>query len=708
MRPRARSSALASARASATTIRCVTRQVAITHDTPGAPAPHLTYRPGIDGLRAIAVLSVVLYHFGVPGLRGGFVGVDVFFVISGFLIGGLLWKERQSTGRVALGAFWMRRVRRLAPAYFAMAIVTSAAAWLVLLPFELRGYGESLIAATTWLSNVQFWRESGYFDAGSDSKPLLHTWSLSVEEQFYVVLPLLVAALGALQRGLARVLAALWVLSLVACVALTPTEPVATFFLFPFRAWEMLTGVLLAIWMREAPPTTPRAVPTWVPLVGLAIVLTSIAVVVPRGFPGWQAMLPVAGTAMILAGQDSGGLAVRLLSLRAPVAVGLVSYSLYLWHWPVLVLSTYWRESYAGWWEAALWLALAIVLTVVGWALVERPLRHARIASPRFLAGAALTAIVVLACGSAAYLTDGMPSRFSPAVQGHVAASQDFLQDLSRCSTSTDGPLAGIDTCAVGPEGEPPRVLLWGDSHMRAQMNGLARAAMEAGVPGILIRHAGCPPLFGVRKTESAATPAADATCYHETEVLRRGLRDMPSLERVLLVGRWSYYAESSGVGIDADNRIAIRPAEGSGYVETDPALLYAEALRATVAELTEVVGPVSVLRQVPEVPQYSSRRIARALAHGRLDDVTVAPLLVVEPDALAARARRADAPQLALAQAGAITLIDPRPLLCGDGRCSVMRDGRPIYFDNNHLTNAGAVALRGLFVPFLRGQAGP
>ncbi len=648
------------------------------------------------------MLSVVLYHFGVPGLSGGFVGVDVFFVISGFLIGGLLWKERQTTGRVALAAFWMRRVRRLAPAYFAMAIVTSAAAWWVLLPFELRGYGESLIAATAWLSNVQFWRESGYFDAGSDSKPLLHTWSLSVEEQFYLVLPLLFATLGALKRGLPRILAALWALSLVACVALTPTEPVATFFLFPFRAWEMLTGVLLAVWMREA----PRRVPTWVPMIGLLIVLASIGTVTSRGFPGWQALLPVLGTAMLLAGQDSGGLAVRLLSLRAPVAVGLVSYSLYLWHWPVLVLSTYWREHYTGAGEAALWLALAVVLTVASWALVERPLRHARIASSRFLVGAALTAMAVFGFGAAAYLTDGMPSRFSPAVQGHVAASQDFLQNLSRCSTSADGPLAGVDVCTVGPAGEAPRVLLWGDSHMRAQMDGLALAANEARVPGILIRHPGCPPLFGLRKTENAATPAADAVCYEETEALRRGLRAMPSLERVLLVGRWSYYAEAAGVGIDAANHIAIRAADGSGYVETEPARLFAEALRATVVELNEVIGPVTVLRQVPEVPRYSSRQVARALAHGRLDAETVAPLLVAEPAALAARAARGDAPISALAAEGAITVIDPWPFLCAE-RCTVMHEGRPIYFDNNHLTNTGSIVMRGLFRGFLVGEAG-
>ncbi len=351
-------------------------------DTGRRAAPHLPYLPGIDGLRAVAVLAVVLYHFGLP-IRGGFVGVDVFFVISGFLIGGLLWRERRETGRIALGAFWMRRVRRLAPAYFTMAAVSAVAAWMILLPFEFREFGKSLIAATLWLSNVQFWREAGYFDAGSDTKVLLHTWSLSVEEQFYVVLPLLVAALGALRRGLAGLLVFLWGLSLAASVLLTPSEPVATFFLFPFRAWELLTGVLLAIWLQGG----PRAVPAWVADAGLALVILSVLAVTATGFPGWQAVFPVAGAAMVIAGQGSGARTVAALSMRGPVFVGLISYSLYLWHWPVRVLSDYWSDGYAHWTETLGWLALTTVLSVASWALVERPLRRARIAPRRFVGG---------------------------------------------------------------------------------------------------------------------------------------------------------------------------------------------------------------------------------------------------------------------------------------------------------------------------------
>lgn len=230
----------------------------MTRSAPGpavAEGGRLRYRPEIDGLRAIAVLAVVLYHAGGFGLSGGFVGVDVFFVISGFLIGGILWSELLATGRIRLGAFYLRRIRRLAPAFFAVAGASALAAWFLLLPFEFRSFGKELIAATVWLSNVLFYSEAGYFDIGSDSRVLLHTWSLSVEEQFYLCLPLGLIIAMRLRLGprvIAGLLAALWLLSLAASLWIAPRDPVAAFFLFPYRAWEMLTGVLLAIWLSRS------------------------------------------------------------------------------------------------------------------------------------------------------------------------------------------------------------------------------------------------------------------------------------------------------------------------------------------------------------------------------------------------------------------------------------------------------------------------
>ena len=300
------------------------------------------------------------------------------------------------------------------------------------------------------------------------------------------------------------------------------------------------------------------------------------------------------------------------------------------------------------------------------------------------------------------YGTDGAPGRFGAAARPHIDASADFLQDWSRCSTAADGPLAGVETCTIGPEG-PPQVLVWGDSHLRAFMDGLALAANEAATPGMIIWHAGCPPLFGLTKVETAATAAEDQDCTQDTETLRAALPGMTSVRRVLIVGRWTYYAEGAGTGLDENNQITLTAAPGSDLSGTTQADLYAAAWDATVPELARSVGQIAVLRQVPEIPQYDSRLLARRLALGQMTAEQAMPLVVVQQEALAARVAQAEAPLTRLAAAGRITLIDTWAMLCAD-MCSVMHGGRSYYFDNNHLNNTGALALHGLFVPFLRG----
>ncbi len=666
-----------------------------------APTQTLQYRADIDGLRAIAVLAVVLYHFGMPGLSGGFVGVDIFFVISGYLIGGILWSEFIATGRIAMGKFYMRRIRRLAPAFFAMATATAVAAWFILLPFEFREFGKSLIAATIWLSNVQFWREAGYFDIGADSKVLLHTWSLSVEEQFYIFLPLFLMALRFLRKGAVGALILVWAASLAACIATTPTDPIASFFLFPFRAWEMMTGVLLAIYMRNGP--APQA--AWLSWVGIALVLGSIFLIRSDGFPGWQALVPVAGTTLLLAGGLAQTPVTRVLAMRGPVFVGLISYSLYLWHWPVLVLSKYWLNGYENGLIAAGWLAVSVVLAILSWALVERPIRRATwLGSLPLLAGAIASAVVMLAIGGYAYVKNGVQDRFAPEIRGHIAASADFLQDWSRCSVPLEGPFAGVELCAIGPDGEA-EVVIWGDSHLRALMNGFAAAAIDAETPGLIIWQGGCPPLFAITKDETAATPLQDNACMTANETLRAGFAELEAAERILLVGRWAYYANGSGTGDDAHNLITLEPDATNSLGGETQAEVFANALAFTVAELSSDFDSVHLFRQVPEIPHYSSREVARGLAHGHLMPEDAALLFHVSEEELAARVTPAERAIYPLVDAGAVTLIDPWPLLCPE-RCSVMQDGQPVYFDNNHLTNAGAMLLRPLFGPFLTGQS--
>ena len=300
----------------------------------------LSYRRDIDGLRCIAVLSVVAYHAGLSWLGGGFAGVDIFFVISGYLITSLILQE-QLDNRFSLGNFYIRRARRLFPALFVVLASSTIFAWWLLMPREMEDFGESLATAAAFSSNFMFWSEAGYFDGPSEFKPLLHTWSLAIEEQYYMLFPLLLLACKAAGRYLSILLS-------VALVSLTVAQwfisvaPAATFFLLPHRLWELMVGSLLAVaairypdWFVHWTPATREAVS----LIGLlAIAVTVLTYSSETAFPGVNAALPTLGTAcLIAAGIDGSTATLNLLSMRPFVAIGLISYSLYLWHWPVLV-----------------------------------------------------------------------------------------------------------------------------------------------------------------------------------------------------------------------------------------------------------------------------------------------------------------------------------------------------------------------------------
>jgi peptidoglycan/LPS O-acetylase OafA/YrhL len=657
------------------------------------------YRPEIDGLRAFAVLSVVLYHFSIPGAGGGFIGVDVFFVISGFLIGGILWRELESRGTLALTNFYARRVRRLAAAYFVMAIVTLIAAYFILLPFEFREFGKELISSTVYSSNIYFYLKAGYFDTVAENKVLLHTWSLSVEEQFYIFLPAFFLLLRRNLRILVAALTAFFAVSLVLCIVVTRTSHTAAFFLIPFRAWELLAGVLLAIYMSRNAEARPY--PQALSWIGLAMLLAATVFIVPSpSFPGSLAILPTAGALLILFNGRQDNLVNRLLSQPVVVFVGLISYSLYLWHWPVITLARYYRGGPGGAVDTIVLLTLAFVLAYLSWRFVEQPVRHAARLRPSVLfAGVAGMSACLLALGAIPYLRNGMPDRFPPAVRAHIDASADFLQDWSRCHVPTSGALAGVEVCPVGPDG-PPSFVVWGDSHVRAFQEGIALLARERGKSGLLIWRAGCPPLFDVRKKESAATRQQDEDCTVANARIRQAIPKLGPIESLLLIGRWAYYAEGQGIGIDSFNTIEISSASGGGDGPRDRRAFFETAVLATVQELAKSIPRILVLRQVPEIPKYDSRDAARRIAHGRLSPKEAEIQFTLPRSAVESRMEASERPFRKLAADGTITWLDSWGSFCREESCSALRDGRALYFDNNHVVNSTSIGMRHLFDP--------
>jgi peptidoglycan/LPS O-acetylase OafA/YrhL len=664
---------------------------------------HTSHRTEIDGLRAVAVLAVLFYHFSVPGFGGGFVGVDIFFVISGYLIGGILWRELSERGTISLSAFYIRRIKRLAPAFIVVAFTTLVAGYFVLLPFEFRELGKSLIAATFYLSNVHFFREEGYFAGAADQKILLHTWSLSVEEQFYILIPALMFLLARYRAVLLAVLCLIFIASLAMCIVVTPISNTAAFYLFPFRAWAMLAGVLLAIYRYEGGRKwqyTPAI--SWA---GLAILVASIAFIKPGpSFPGVQAVWPTLGALLILANGRNDNSVNRVLSSRAAIFFGLISYSLYLWHWPVLTLSRYYLDGRAGTpIETNACLFLVIALAWASWRFVEQPFRTMHAVPPLgVFAGAALSSAILLTIGGAVYWRNGMPERFDASIRVHIDASSDFVQDWSRCQVPASGPWQGISVCLIGP-GRSPTFLIWGDSHVRAFKEGLALLAEERGSSGLLIWRAGCPPLFDIRKRESATTRLQDTECTEANIRIRRALAQTSGIEDLLLIGRWAYYAEGVGTGYDVSNTISLMPKQSRDGEHLDQREVFSGAVDVTINELSRKFNRVFVMRQVPEVPFYDSRNVARSLVRGNdvADEETIARLSVPVSD-VESRVAASERPFARLAVENKIIWLDPWDQFCTDGRCSAVIGARSYYFDNNHITNFAAKSIRHIFEPLM------
>ncbi|NNC99934.1 MAG: acyltransferase [Gammaproteobacteria bacterium] len=452
----------------------------------------LQYRPEIDGLRALAVVPVIMFHADIEMFSGGFVGVDVFFVISGYLITGIIHQDIQQ-GTFSIIHFYERRVRRILPALLVVCLVSIPLAWAWMPPDEFVDFSQSLIAVSIFVSNVLFWTESGYFEASAELKPLLHTWSLAVEEQFYVFFPLLLLLIRRF-RG-ANVCLPILFLTIVSFALMewaSKTQPTANFYLLPTRAWELGVGALLAI---TAPMWVDRAkgqIPQFASILGLCMISYSIFSFdrsIP--FPSIWALLPVLGTALLIVFTAPLTIAHNILSLRPIVGLGLISYSTYLWHHPLFAFARIRSLDEISTFDYLTLMLTAIILACLTWYFIEQPFRNRRSFSRKqVFSGSAAVMISVIVFGFVGHYGDGLPGRHKDPVlvQG---LKQQFSKNFGLNSVCKDE----FNLSPKCRTAEKPEIVVWGDSYAMHLLDGIISSNPDVSV---------------IQMTKSACAPFAD------------------------------------------------------------------------------------------------------------------------------------------------------------------------------------------------------
>ncbi len=647
----------------------------------------MPYFAFIDGMRALAVLGVIAFHFDM-GVSGGFIGVDIFFVLSGFLITSILASRVNQPAGEYFVHFYERRARRILPALIVMVILCCIAAYVLLLPGDMETFGKSLRDMAVFFSNFSFSRKVGYFDSVAAAKPLLHTWSLAVEEQFYLLFPpLLLVAVRVLKGNMARVGALLVVLfaaSLAASIALLPTKPEVAFFLPHTRAWELLAGSLVAILGTRHLPSARIA--NVISTGALAVLLFCMATYTgATPFPGIAAVPPVIASALLIwANLQQPSFAARLLSWKPLVYVGLISYGLYLYHWPVLVFTRFYYGSEPPMVSHLVTLPFIFVLAALSFRFIEEPIRHGRWFRRRghvFIAS--LVVLLATFVAGNAIGKSGLDFRFTDQVRRYADAGEKSLYK-NICKRHFSDPRFGGSVCVVGTGDEKkPDFLVWGDSHAGSLIPAMELLATQRGKTGWIYRNTGCPPLIETERIdEELDTPCLTAS--------RNALAMIEAfhIKQVLLAGRWDMVTLGWEKGSEEVTREPVIEHDGLYGMEA-----FAKALPKTRAKLRAMGATPWVMRQTP--PQLIDIPTALASAEHFGRD-RAALRRQAEP------IRQWHKPINALIMAeDAKHVIDPFPFFCGTDHCDIEQDGESLYSDNDHLSIIGAQKMAPIFDPF-------
>jgi peptidoglycan/LPS O-acetylase OafA/YrhL len=614
------------------------------------PVNSFHYRPDIDGLRAVAVLAVLGYHLKVSAFRGGFVGVDVFFVISGYLISAIILKDINS-GKFSIATFYERRVRRILPALIGTLLGTSVLAYLFFLPGELMDYAKSLLAALFSTSNFYFWKHSGYFSAPVETKPLIHTWSLAVEEQFYLFLPVFLAlAHHYFPRKVKLSVIVIALVSFLISAVGAFLYPTATFYLAHTRAWELLLGVLISL--EVFPEISRPVIRNLAAFAGIALICFAVfAFSSATPFPGIAALAPCIGAAMIIVAGESGTSVVgRVLSLKPVAFIGLISYSLYLWHWPIIVFEGMDSSLLSGIsvrMTKVIIIILSFAIATLSWKFIESPFRgKTSMPRVRLFKFAAAAAAAVAAVGFIAIIGNGFPSRYpSKAIQLASYLDYDsakYFRD-GTCFISSGFKYSDFDfsKCLQEDPGKK-NYLLFGDSHAAHLWYGLSSSLDDVNL--LQATASGCKPTMNQPMLTASTCKQLMAYVYNE-------FLPKHHVDRLLIAARWQ-----DGDVAPLSQSIDWLKARGIQVVLFGPMVQYDTAL--------------------PRLLAFSIRG----------NDMTI-------PDEHRVNQRALDDAMSELAEQKGVEYISLYRSLCGPETCAEFaRNGVPLQFDYGHLTKEGSL----------------
>lgn len=615
------------------------------------------YIPAIDGLRAIAVLSVILFHAFPKLIPGGFIGVDIFFVISGYLITNIIVTQVNS-GTFSFKDFYSRRIRRIFPALIIVLVSVYALGWFVMLADEFKQLGKHIAAGAGFVANWAYWLESGYFDELHELKPLLNLWSLGVEEQFYIFWPCIILLLVRLKVNLRATLLFLVGLSFLLNVFFIKEHQSATFYLLFSRFWELGLGGILAV--------EKDAISRWKLSSALTFICGALAIIAPLFllsskslFPGWAALAPVLGTALILMSMQAGSIGSSLLSNRVLVYLGLISYPLYLWHWPVLSLARMMKGASLSPIESIALLIISALLAFLTYSLLEKRVRHQGVKTV-FILCVLLSAIGFQ--GWSTYHRDGLEFRLRKTIDIPAEQKRDFvrwedkgMRPLGSCDPEFIYPEA--DICVQSDWKKNADIAVMGDSHAFSAYWGIAKAYSDNHVLRLL-GQGGCPPFMG------AAAFGAYSSCEENTNSHLNWLSKNPEIKTVFIVHR--YPGPMSGASRDT----------------------YVAAIKQTFDLLLAGKKRVIYFYPVPEL-NFDPRLCVGELPLGRKNPVASCsyPLASEMTRQASFRTMMSEV----LAGYPDIKTFDPANTLCKDGTCNAVIDHRVMYTDTNHLSESGS-----------------